>query len=455
MIRPKSDKNKNGIDSIAHLFLSQSAKNCRDQSSRTRKHPIIEPERIVLAYHLDDPYAKLRGYARSLSGNGDKVVLVSLDDCEAQLLSLSEGKTAHGADQSVVFAETEDIHEKLVPAIAGAIGGLDDCGAGRVHVLINIDASFRYRGLELLDYYRELTIITTCQSQDVIETYKVLKDWSEYLGELHKVSLFVCDAADSESGDEVYYKLANAGKKFLGRVLIPAGCSTAESESAASAGQEAALEETAAVDEQSSVEDDILTEASELEEDIVEGAKTESVNTDVCAEKLQYFDSVVNSPQTLYPIQVASLPQDDVQLSNYLQLALPRWLTTVPTAMAIPLSLPRDIGSAVRVLIDATGRVHVLAAGLCASSEIINRGLAGHKWLSSNLTSIAGACRQLKIDLSAPAGLILVAGGVAETMEIAMDELNERELPEPISCQIMKLYFLQNESESSLLIMQV
>jgi hypothetical protein len=157
----------------------------------------------------------------------------------------------------------------------------------------------------------------------------------------------------------------------------------------------------------------------------------------------------------LYPIQVASLPQDDVQLSNYLQLALPRWLTTVPTAMAIPLSLPRDIGSSVRVLIDATGRVHVLSAGLCASGEIINRGLAGHKWLSDNLPSIAGACRQLKIDLATPAGLIMVAGGVAETMEIAMDELNERELPEPISCQIMKLYFLQNEAESALLIMPV
>jgi hypothetical protein len=454
MIRPKSDKNKNGIDSIAHLFLSQSARNCRDQSSRTRKHPIIEPERIVLAYHLDDPYAKLRGYAKVLGNNGDKVVLVSLDDCEAQLLPLSEGKTAHGADQSIVFAETEDIHEKLVPAIAGAIGGLDDCGAGRVHVLINIDASFRYRGLELLDYYRELTMITTCQSQDVIETYKVLKDWSEYLGDLHKVSLFVCDAADSEAGDEVYYKLANAGKKFLNRVLIPAGCSMAAGD-LTPAEPEAALEETEAVDEQLPGEDDIPAETLELEEDIVDGDKTESVNTDVCAEKLQFFDSVVNSPQTLYPIQVVSLPQDDVQLSNYLQLALPRWLTTVPTAMAIPLSLPRDIGSSVRVLIDATGRVHVLSAGLCASGDIINRGLAAYKWLSNNLTSIAGACRQLKIDLSAPAGLILVAGGVAETMEIAMDELNERELPEPISCQIMKLYFLQNETESALLIMPV
>lgn len=452
-------KSNGGIDSIAHLFLSQSNRNAdtmprRQPPSSTVEEVTDKPVEnstsnehfvageVVLACHLDNARDKARIYADYLRHCDDKIALVNIDDTEAVFVPLqsetqnSDIKTDKpnnpwelDSSEAIVIAQSDDLARNLIPALTEAAYDYDN-------VLINIDWSFYSRVGELLKYCPRLTLLTTCQDADIISTYKTIKIVSQNLTpqtlDKLELSLFICQAPDSDAADEVYYKLSDTIRNFLDKVIMPAGCSLEQNKP-----QPATSREPVDIPEAPMQSPSEPSEMFPQQVDIPEIAQAPSKPTEPIA---------CNKSQMLCPIKVENFPQNDAQLSDYLQLALPRWLTTLPTAMAVPLTLPGAIDPAVRILIDATGRLHVMLSSLTANDSIVTRVLAARNWLCENSELIEGNCRQLRIDRNAQVGIVIITGSEITSLPQAIGQLPD------LPCQILRLYFLQDKQDRSLVL---
>ena len=156
-------------------------------------------------------------------------------------------------------------------------------------------------------------------------------------------------------------------------------------------------------------------------------------------------EPIALAPTTFGPIKVDNLPKTDLQLVDLLQLALPGWLTTIPAAMVIPLRLPPEIDPSARVVIDATGSLHVLTASLNTETNIFTRALQTRKWLCDHLPLVTASCRQLTMDPTSPVGIIMVTPN-AESQKQTYSQITD------FPCQSMQLMFLRTGQENSLLI---
>ncbi len=173
------------------------------------------PGEILLVSHLEEPLEKARQYANFLSQH-DQVVLIDIDSKQARIIPL-ESTPETGDEEPIVIAETVNISETLIPALKELAYDFD-------YLLVNIDKTFKPRLDELTRHCTQITVLSSCESAEIVETYKTIKDIAGGISPDHEISLFVCDAPETKTADNVYYKLADAARQFLDLILIPGGC---------------------------------------------------------------------------------------------------------------------------------------------------------------------------------------------------------------------------------------
>ncbi len=251
----KSERAKRGIESIAHLFLSQlndqtqgdkpaanrpvrQAPQAQDVSElkAIQSEPEIisasnlygnsefTPEdnsdldnslagEIVLAYHLRDPYTKVRDYARYQAQHDQRIMLVSIDQYE---LSLQEIFNDDTIAEPEIIAETEGPASELIPLI-------NERGENYDIIILNIDPSFAGRINEIISRADCVTIISDTTSDGIVRAYQTLKSVINNIEDDQDIQLFICDAETTEQADRAFYKFSETARKFINRVIVPAG----------------------------------------------------------------------------------------------------------------------------------------------------------------------------------------------------------------------------------------
>ncbi|MCK5269484.1 MAG: hypothetical protein KAJ46_01815 [Sedimentisphaerales bacterium] len=473
-----STRRDRGIGSIAHFFLTENKSQATDIPHRNPPSPstdiltpapeiggqcntagfaVASPEVLLgetlLADHLPDHQKRIQAYVRYLADQEERVALVNIDNCEAQLFEGGPEEKNDGPSHTVI-AETEDITGLLIPALNELVENHDI-------LLANLNESFRERAGELIKNCTWVTVLCTCSDDDIVETYKTIKWLVQEIGWEDKIFLFVCDVPGESDIEmeknalKVFGKIAETTRRFMRAEVELTG-----------------YEENPTSQQPLDIETEPVSEKIEnlsgSEHDIPENAQAtnntqeasssqetagDHVSTAACSGRDSSSDYVRveknNKPAVHTPISVESLPQDDFQLCNALQLAISDWLKVVPGPMLIPLPLPEDIDPAGRILIDMNGRLYILLAGLSADNNITERALAARKWLTDNISLVCGYCRQLQIDRTLPPGLILVAGGSVDSLKTACSQISN------FPCHILQLHFLYNSGKWSLLPMPV
>jgi len=418
---------------------------------------VVSPEVLLgetlLADHLPDYQKRIQAYVRYLADQEERVALVNIDNCEAQLLEGGSEEKNNGLPHTVI-AETEDITGLLIPALNELVENHDI-------LLANLNESFRERAGELIKNCTWVTVLCTCSDAEIVETYKTIKWLVQEIGWEDKIFLFVCDVPGESDIEmeknalKVFGKIAETTRRFMRAEVELTGYEEKPTS------QQPLDIETEPVSEK-------IENLSGSEYDIPENAQAtnntqeasssqetagDHVSTAACSGRDSSGDYVRveknNKPAVHTPIFVESVPQDDFQLCNALQLAISDWLKVVPGPMLIPLPLPEDIDPAGRILIDMNGRLYILLTGLSSDNNITERALAGRKWLTDNISFICGYCRQLRIDRTLPPGLILVAGGSVDSLKTACSQISN------FPCHILQLHFLYNSGKWSLLPMPV
>jgi hypothetical protein len=402
----------------------------------------------LLADHLENYLTRIRGYGEHIADQYGNVALLNIDSYEAGLIEIMDRSIASGNQESAsakqaddiwqailadepkridseTIAETEDFENGLWPA-------LKEFAQDYAEVVFHIDKSYQKHCRQLIEHCCRLVILTSCEHNDIIETYKVIKWLASDKQESKEAFLFVCDATNENAALEVHKKLAQTANDFLGMTLIYAGCSTV-----ANKFKEMSFEPESGSPINSAEIKNKENEESEQVKDIP--SVPQSIDPPV--------SPVKQRPLPQCPIPVVSFPNNDVELAEALQLALPGWLTDVPAAMVVPVSKPSDLEPAARVLIDATGRLLVLLPSLTGNDNLLNQALHVRKWLSDNLNLIVNSCPQIKIDRSLPTGLILITPPPINSLQMSYSQI--RQFP----ILFKQLHLLQNGSNKSILIM--
>lgn len=376
-------------------------------------------------------------------------------------------------------------------------------------LIIEIGPGMREQAVELVERCRHMVVLTTAESSHLVETYKTLKWLSPEAWEDMDISVFVCDAANESAARRIYDKLAKTAWEFLmvdlrwggwahpagkidnrligtlptspqvirdlvnvlaprrSRPAAPAGTQIAEPMApAASAPPEAA--EPARIesaDEQAAA----LSTPPEAEHDVSAVAETATSRPDSTAAPspdactIPPAPTESAAPQITPPavptaagpqrpplhrtIPLNRLPADDAELTDILQLHLPVWLGDLPSVLILPVLAPPSIDRAVRIAVDAGGRLFLLVAGFTDGQILLGRALGARKWLIENLDLVLSSCPQIRIDRTLEPGLILVTTGEAVPLRAECSQIAA------FPCRILACHFLQNGPEISLLVM--
>ncbi|MBN2841680.1 MAG: hypothetical protein JXM68_01230, partial [Sedimentisphaerales bacterium] len=261
----RSERAKRGIESIAHLFLSQlndQSQGDKPAASRpvrqapspqeTSEPQIVKPEpeiisasnlydnleftpednsdldnslagEIVLAYHLRDPYARVRDYARYQAQHDQRIMLVSIDQYELSLQEIFDNDTIAEPE---IIAETEGPASELIPLI-------NERGENYDIIILNIDPSFAGRINEIISRADCVTIISDTTGDGIVRAYQTLKSVINDIEDDQDIQLFICDAENTEQADRAFYKFSETARKFINRVIVPAGTILANHENEA------------------------------------------------------------------------------------------------------------------------------------------------------------------------------------------------------------------------------
>ena len=350
---------------------------------------------------------------------------------------------------------------------------------------------------ELMRYCGQVVVFCSDAPEEMVSAYKCIKRlWQGEQGA--KVSVFVSGVADEQRAVAVFEKLAQTSRDFLGLELQWAG---SEQYGGEATGKELGrvdydkqamvvvseylreqsekakwddfLQEEGAVllegmghgqrvlkreKNEGEISRDVETrgigeaktekepqvEAPAREEQAAEARMPIMTEIPVPAEaSAPVYEEVRPLPQA--PLPVARLPKTDLELMESLVLALPGWLTCLPSGMAAPINMPKELGS-VRVLIDGNGRLSILGASLTGQSGIWEQGMRARKWLTDNLELMIGHCRQLRIDRSMEVGMVMVVGSGAEGLRQSCGQISD------FPCHVLQLHLLQNDGGNWLLV---
>jgi hypothetical protein len=132
-------------------------------------------------------------------------------------------------------------------------------------------------------------------------------------------------------------------------------------------------------------------------------------------------------------------------LCDFLVKTLPMWLTDIRSPLALPVTPADGLDASVRLLIDARGRMYVLAP--CLSVKQISARVCG-AWhqLTNRIRDIAGRYPQLKIDYTLFPEAILVAP------ENLTKPLRAEETNFDFPIHLKRLFFLDDGRNKSLLV---
>jgi len=484
-----------GIAGIAQLFLSR----IDNDSNHPGQHRAAQPcsqtghyRRLagitLLADHLEGSRQKVFAFARHWTDKNERVGILNLETSAVELIEFarqptpSRPATDGSWDELFCPAEPQAPPPTLPNNIADTLTStLSDLARRCDILLVNIAQGKLPQVRELIELCRHTVVITTCSPADMVETYKTIKYLSPLAWKDMDISLFVCGADDENAARKIHQKLNSTAWEFLGIDLKWAGwehlpTNVKERILGSFEGDQELLDELAEflagkgshlgpaqeqiceslkeqTDDSCAGQQNISREA-ERENILSFAAQTPPTpaagpvkNQSACpAATVPPLETPAGRPIPLTPIGVAQLPRTDHELAQVLQLALPGWLTQLPTVMALPVHLPTDINPAVKILIDANGRLHVFFASLTGGGEILPHALRARKWLSDNLSLIIASCRQIKIDPSLPIGIILVTGGALDTLRPSSTQMGE------FPTLVLQLLLLQNNSGSSLLV---
>ncbi len=513
-----AEKGKRGIDSIAHLFLSQN-NSSQSRPPVHRKPPQVEdhktpqhhpgldeddasepaPAEILISAHLRHPVRKAGLYAAYLTRRGDDIRLVNVDSYEAALIKLESLSSQPrddwdhpGLKDSLVLCETEDIQNCLIPTLVEAAYDCDN-------LLINIDPSFMNKTAELMASFSHITILTECSKDSIIETYQAVKKWSSYLRSDQELGLFICEAPDNETADEVYYKIADTTRQFLKKVIVPAGChvvpgsyddefeevaeveaeqgtivSDAE-ESVRAEGtipiqpaiNESHLEELASIVEPvlGNEPEDHAENPGTLDAEMNENPSAEigtepNSNQTASQEQVTMYTPLEISqsrneshqappklfPAVYAPVSLHKLPGDDRELLQVLQNSLAQWLVTIPGALPVPLPDFGQFEQPALLLLDGAGRFHVLAATLSSQIGLLESALEYRQWFLKNRMGLMRMFQQLQFNPGTEPGIILIKPSYSENQKTAA-----RSLP-AMTCQLMSLCFFEMGENKGMLV---
>ncbi len=439
-----------GIDSIAHLFLSRADKNTQHRrvppaqnSKAPEPQDVVELSgdsdlraepalgEIVLAGHLRDFLHKARLYAHYLLERDEHIALVLIGKYQASLITINQDKS--DVSQIKIIAETENIDTVLIPAIK-------KFGQDYDNLLLVIEPAFLPRLPQFLPNFEHLTVLSTVGSSDMVESYKAIKSVSSYIQRSQQVSLFVCNAPDSNAADDVYYKLADTARNHLGLTLIPAGCHIEKIEPKAVefepeefdptidavkgkiadllANDKFMPEQFVTMDFDSKNEEDFINEPMEDESDFEPFVADIPVEVEKTQEKPQarqepvmsVVSETINIKNAYYPVRVDKLPQNDRQLNQALFLNMPAWLRNPVGLVALPVNIAVLNSENFKLLVDSSGRLHIMTAVLAVQNDTLINALNALGWVKDNLQLIVNSCPQMRIDNTVEAGLVVAAG---------------------------------------------
>jgi len=405
MSQVRANGRTGSIGSIAHMFLSQSRRKqgttpgvsqpasyaqrrcSQEQSGAFSGDGMVET--VLLADHLSSIELQLRQYRAYRNGNDERVRVVDIRQPGAAALIRSTGRV-------VVVCHGDPDH--------------------------------------------------------IVAGYKTIKWLSRQVDRPEKVSVFFCNVPTAADAREAYLKLSGVAEEFLGmevgfagyglRLTQVSGVRKADTEPVAEREGENRLEDSDYPTSKRSGGDagdqqDVLRLHGQLS-----GKESEQLRE----REIRAGTAGPLRPAVLSPVWGKALPASDGELADRLQLALPGWLRSVPTALALPLNLPEDIAEGAAVLLDAAGRLWVLGASLAGGETLLARALAARKWLVKNLELLAGHCRQLRIDTGLEPGLILVTGSQVEPLRASCSQIGK------FPCTVMQVHLLRAPAGYGLLI---
>jgi len=293
-------------------------------------------------------------------------------------------------------------------------------------------------------------VVVLCgdEPDDIIASYKVVKWLGTEVGRREEVFLFVYGAAEAAEAEKTFAKVAGAVEEFVGMELGFEGYrlrGQTEICHAATVGGERRSTEERDVEREDgcrTADDGDLRGSVQQGGSITEKAALGSTSERV----LQKSTEGRRRPSVLCPISVGRLPDDDEALADALQLALPGWLTSVPTALAVPVRVPGDGAGAMRILLDAEGRLYLWGVSLDGDETLLGNAIAARQWVITMRESIGGQCRQLRIDEELAVGMVLVAGANVERLRKRCGGLTD------FPWVVLELLFLQQGADYSLLV---
>ncbi|MBN2375295.1 MAG: hypothetical protein JXD22_02755 [Sedimentisphaerales bacterium] len=459
---------------------------------------------ILLADHLaGGGIGAVKEFSRQWAAKNEWVGLIRISDEGVELSEfsgqLSEEGLVSSAELDELFGvsggeELPEIGEDDFGRVdEGTIfEGLDIIRERSDTLLIDIGRDMLAEEEGLLAVSRHVVVFASEETDDILGAYKAIKWLGPAAWKDKDVSVFVTGVETEQAGREVHRKLSETAWEFLGIKLNWAGWLVGsvvasgekilvhgdDVEAAVGAvlefvGQrgvvelrkaEEAADETGKVDKQEtewaeknySQEDQLK---DKVEEDATQSTRSGSEileSEEICQEcpsrSVDEGAHVVSGPVgqgrplPLTALAVDKLPQDDKRLCDELVLGLPRWLTVVPTALAVPLCLPAEFDRSLRILLDGGGRLQVLAVKMSGEGEVLGRALRLRKWLRDNMEMVVAHCRQIKIDRALEVGVILVVGGAAENMRQSCSQLSD------FPCQVLQVHLLQSELGNSVLV---
>ncbi len=233
---------KRDLSEISHLFLSsvrdrQTGGSQRPQRTPPRKAGAsidLTPEELaqvmggqestafrpvppicgVLGAHLNGKqFDRVKEYARHLAGRVGRVGLIELDASEFRLMCFDPSGSAAASEASRESAETFDPR-----LMAEAIAEMN-CDVNQWILLLPNPKTLEARAL--LREVRNWTLLTTCDHDGVVSSYRLLKGLTDGIDARPSLSLAVLDARDEDEADRVFRKLAGVCGQFLGYSLNP------------------------------------------------------------------------------------------------------------------------------------------------------------------------------------------------------------------------------------------
>jgi hypothetical protein len=173
--------------------------------------PLAPPVRLVIGSHLGSRQLEcVKRYARNLAASGSRVGLIFADVSEFRLLTFQPAEAP---------AESADGPETCVFDVRAMRDAINELNCDLDYWLLSVanprvsDARALLRGID------RWVLLSACDHDGIVAAYRGLKGLAE-LGH-PRISLAALDAREPAEAQQVFRKLSNVCREFLGRSIEP------------------------------------------------------------------------------------------------------------------------------------------------------------------------------------------------------------------------------------------